>query len=103
MSKPLVVSIPHRLGRDEAVRRLKTGLANVQSKFGQLFTVQEESWTGDRLQFRVSVLAQVASGNIVVAEDHVRLELVLPWLLAKVAEVIQPLIRKEGVLMLEKK
>jgi len=28
---------------------------------------------------------------------------VLPWLLAKVAETIQPLIRKEGTLMLEKK
>jgi len=28
---------------------------------------------------------------------------VLPWLLAKVAETIQPLIRKEGTLLLEKK
>jgi hypothetical protein len=28
---------------------------------------------------------------------------VLPWLLAKIAETLQPLIRKEGVLMLEKK
>jgi len=25
MTKPLVVSIPHSLGRDEAMRRLKTG------------------------------------------------------------------------------
>jgi hypothetical protein len=103
MSQPLVVSIPHRLGKDEAVRRLKTGLGNAQSNFGHLFTVQEETWIGDRLQFRVSSLAQVASGNIVVADDHVRLEIVLPWLLAKVAAAIQPLIRKEGVLMLEKK
>jgi len=103
MSQPLVVSIPHRLGKDEAVRRLKTGLGNAQSNFGHLFTVQEETWAGDRLQFRVSALAQVASGNIVVADDHVRLEVVLPWLLARVAAAIQPLIRKEGVLMLEKK
>ena len=27
MSAPLVVSIPHSLGREEAMRRLKTGLA----------------------------------------------------------------------------
>ena len=26
MSAPLVVSIPHSLGREEAMRRLKTGL-----------------------------------------------------------------------------
>ena len=29
MSKPLVVSIPHRLGREEARRRLKAGLARI--------------------------------------------------------------------------
>jgi hypothetical protein len=27
----------------------------------------------------------------------------LPWLLAKLAESLQPLIRKEGILLLEKK
>jgi hypothetical protein len=48
-------------------------------------------------------MGQVASGSIDVADDHVRLELVLPWLLARVAEAIQPLIRKEARLMLEKK
>jgi len=103
MSKPLVVSIPHRLGKAEATRRLKDGLGSVQANFGHLFTVQEETWTGERLHFRVSVLSQVASGNIDVADDHVQLEVALPWLLAKVAETLQPLIRREGTLMLEKK
>jgi hypothetical protein len=103
MSKPLVVSIPHQLGKDEAVRRLKSGLSKAQGNYGHLFTVQEETWTGDHLQFCISALGQVASGNITVADDHVRLEVLLPWLLAKVAEVIQPLIRREGLLMLEKK
>ena len=32
-----------------------------------------------------------------------RLEVTLPWLLAKFAEKLVPAIRKEGVLMLEKK
>ncbi len=103
MSKPLVVSIPHRLGKDEAVRRLKSGLGNAQTNFAHLFSVQEETWTGDRLQFRVSALAQTASGTIDVFDDHVKLEVFLPWLLAKIAETLQPLIRREGTLMLEKK
>jgi hypothetical protein len=103
MPPPLVVSIPHHLGKDDAVRRLRSGLGKTQSNFGHLFTVQEEVWNGHRLQFRISALGQVASGIIDVADDHVRLELVLPWLLAKVAEAIQPLIRKEGRLMLDKK
>ena len=46
---------------------------------------------------------QVASGSIDVAEDYVRLEVFLPWLLAKLAETLQPLIRKEGTLLIEKK
>ena len=103
MSKPLVVSIPHRLGKDEAVRRLKAGLGNVRSSYGFVFVVQEEIWTGDHLQFRVSALGQVASGTIDVAEDVVNLQVFLPWLLAKIANAIQPLVRKEGTLMLGKK
>jgi hypothetical protein len=103
MSKPLVVSIPHRLGKDEAVRRLKSGLAEIRTKYSQLFAVSEETWDGDRLQFRISALGQVVSGTIEVAEDSVRLEIFLPWLLAKLAETLQPLIRREGTLLLEKK
>ena len=30
MSKPLIVSIPHRLGKEEALRRLKAGLGECQ-------------------------------------------------------------------------
>ena len=100
MSKPLVVSIPHRLGKEEALSRLKTGLGSADANFGHLFSIQEEIWNDDHLQFRVG---QVASGSIDVAEDHVRLEVLLPWLLAKLAESLQPLIRREGTLLLEKK
>ena len=49
------------------------------------------------------LLGQTASGSIDVAEDHVRLEVLLSWLLAKLLGTIQPLIRKEGTLLLEKK
>jgi Putative polyhydroxyalkanoic acid system protein (PHA_gran_rgn) len=103
MSKPLVVTIPHRLGREEAVRRLKSGLGSAQTNFAHLFKVQEETWTGDHLAFRVSAIGQTLSGTIDVLDDQVTLQVVLPWLLAKIAAAIQPLIRKEGTLMLEKK
>lgn len=103
MAKPLVISIPHHLGKEEALRRLKSGLGSVRAGYGHLFNVQEETWSGDHLQFRVSALGQAVSGTIDVAEDRVNLEIVLPWLLAKLAETIQPLIRREGTLLLEKK
>ena len=103
MSEPLVVSIPHHLRKDESLRRLKTGLAEVGTSFGHLFSVTEQTWTGDHLRFQVRALGQSASGSIDVADDYVRLEVDLPWLLAKLVGTIQPLIRKEGTFLLEKK
>ena len=103
MSKPVVVSIPHRLGKDEALARLKSGLSRGRSHFSALLTIEEEIWSGDHLQFRVRALGQTASGTTEVAQDHVRLEVTLPWLLAAFAEKITPAIRKEGTLLLEKK
>lgn len=103
MSKPLFVSIPHHLGKDEATRRLQSGLANARAHFGHMLTVQEETWSGNNLAFRVSALGQAIGGTIDVFDDRVDLQVTLPWLLAKLAETIQPLIRREGTLMLDKK
>ena len=103
MTAPLVVSIPHRLGKEEAVRRLKTGLGRARTDFGHLMSVDEEVWNGDCLTFRLRALGQAASGTIAVAEDHLCLEVALPWLLAKLSERFVPTIRKEGTLLLEKK
>jgi hypothetical protein len=103
MNAPLVVSIPHRLGKQEAVRRLKNGLGQARTSYSHLMSVDEEVWNGDSLTFRLRALGQSANGVIDVAEDHLRVEVSLPWLLAKFAERLAPAIRKEGNLLLEKK
>ncbi len=103
MSAPLVVSIPHRLGKEEAVRRLKNGLGQVRTSYSHLMSVEEEVWNGDRLTFRLRALAQSSEGTIDVTDDQLRIEVKLPWLLAKLSERLIPAIRKEGTLLLEKK
>jgi hypothetical protein len=102
MSAPLVVSIPHRLGREEATRRLKAGLTRAASSVPVL-RVDEERWEQDRLIFRVRALGQAASGHLDVADDHVRLEVTLPWLLQRFAEAAQTAIRNRGNLLLTKR
>ncbi|ABQ38245.1 MULTISPECIES: polyhydroxyalkanoic acid system family protein [Bradyrhizobium] len=102
MSRPLVVSIPHRLGKDEAVRRLQSGLRRAASSIPVL-SVDEERWDGDKMLFRVRALGQAASGHVDVAEDHVRVEVTLPWLLQRFAEAAQAAIRSRGQLLLTKK
>ncbi|CAN5541351.1 hypothetical protein BH11PSE4_BH11PSE4_31660 [soil metagenome] len=102
MAAPLVVSIPHRLGRDEAVRRLKAGLTSAASSVPVL-KVDEERWDGDRMTFRVRALGQSAAGHVNVDESHVRVEVTLPWLLQRFAEVAQAAIKARGNLLLTKK
>src|SRR5258708_3601944 len=102
MSQPLVVSIPHRLGREEASRRLKAGLTRVAQSVPVL-KVDEERWEGDRMIFRVRALGQAAAGHLDVAEDHVRVEVTLPWLLQRFATVAQAAIKNRGNLLLTKR
>ena len=102
MAEPLIVSIPHKLGKDEALRRLKPALGKAAEHFPVL-KVEEEAWSGDRLDFRVRALGQVAVGNLAVGEDTVRLEVTLPWLLHKFAEVVQKTIAGRGRNLLQKK
>lgn len=103
MSKPVVVSIPHNLGKEEAIRRLKTGIGQARVSLGSLATFTDENWTENRGEIRLALLGQTAHGIIEVEADHVRLEVTLPWILAMVAEKAKAIIRKEGQLLLEKK
>jgi hypothetical protein len=103
MSKPLVVSIPHNLGRAEALRRLQGGMGSLKSQFGDKVASINETWAGDRMDFRVGAMGQNVSGHLDVMEDQVRVELQLPWLLAMVAEKAKSFIQKQGTLLLEKK
>ena len=102
MPAPLVVSIPHRLGREEARRRLQAGLTRAAASVPVL-KVDEERWDGDRMIFRVRALGQAATGNVDVEDDHVRVEVTLPWLLQRFAEAAQNAIRSRGKLLLTKR
>lgn len=104
MTKPLVVEIPHELGREEARRRIEEGMERGRRALDKSgINILNLTWTGDRLDFGVSALAQKVEGQIDVNADHVRLEVRLPLLLALFAEKIQKVVGREGNLLLTKK
>ncbi len=102
MSKPLIVTVPHNLGKEEATNRLKNGLARATSTLPML-SFEEEVWTGDRMTFKLRAMGQEAFGNVDVADQDVRIEITLPWLLQRFAEMIQGAIQSKGQVLLEKK
>ena len=63
---------------------MKASFSDAQSGGAGLFVFKNQ-WSGDHLDFRASLLGQSTTGTVDVAEDHVRLEVQLPWLLSMLA------------------
>lgn len=72
------MSIPHSIGKDEALSRIKNLLGNVQSKFaGQIKDVKEE-WNDNEGSFSFSVMNMPVSGKLTVNNGDVALDGKLP-------------------------
>jgi putative polyhydroxyalkanoate system protein len=96
----LTASIPHRLTREEARRRIESEIATLRQQHGHLLHSLHESWTGDRLDFSMSALGQSIRGNLVVSDHAVNIEVELPWLLAMLAGPVKKRVEQEGQLLL---
>jgi Putative polyhydroxyalkanoic acid system protein (PHA_gran_rgn) len=103
MSNSLTVLIPHNLGKEEALRRLQSGLNRIDERFSAAFVVQEQIWSDNTLQFQIRALAQTVRGTIEVQDTQVKLDLVLPWLLARIATNISQVVQMQGARLLQKK
>lgn len=103
MSKAITLTIPHELGRAEARRRIDAGFASFSQHMGAAAGAVSKDWSGDHLNFALAALGQRISGSIEVEETSVRLEVLLPNLLAMMAEKVRGRLKKQGQLLLEKK
>jgi hypothetical protein len=101
-TEPLVVTISHRLGREEAKHRIDSGLGAIRGEIAQYVKTLDYGWEDYRLDFRASVLLQSISGRIEVFDEFVRVELGLPRLLHLVAKTIIGRIEKRGAELLER-
>jgi len=103
MSETVTAVVDHRLGKAEAMRRLKEGFARAHGQLGPMIAMEQETWDGDTLRFRMRALGQSVAASIEVLDDVLRIQVSLPWLLAKAAKGLLPMLRKEATLLLEKK
>lgn len=99
MSKPVVVSIPHELGRAEARRRIDEGIGQLTAQIGAVGEV-ERNWEGDVLRFSLKAIGQTVTGTIAIAEREARLEVFLPGILAMIANKVKGRLRDEGQVLL---
>jgi len=100
MSKPVVVNIPHELGRAEARRRIDEGVERLTSQIGAVGEIKQE-WAGDTLSFSLQAIGQTVTGTIAILDREVRLEVHLPGIFAMIAGKVKGRLREQGQILLE--
>jgi putative polyhydroxyalkanoate system protein len=100
--RPLIVLVPHTLGRQEARRRLDGGIWRLQRELRALLRGLDYHWQGDTLNFSASAMWQRITGQIEVLDDAARVEIELPWVMRLLRDTITKRVRRRGVALLEK-
>lgn len=105
MARIVTITLQHDVGKDEARRRLIEGFDKIKGALGggMLMSFTQEWTSADRLAFTAKGLGQSISGHVDIFPQHVRIEAMLPGILAGIAEAIAGRVEKEGKLLLEKK
>jgi putative polyhydroxyalkanoate system protein len=90
MSKPVTITIPHKLGQVEARRRIEESFGKLQDQMtGGLGVMKfERAWNGDHLEFAGGGLGQTIKGRLDVGPESVNIQIDLPMILAAIAEKI---------------
>lgn len=100
-NKTITVTIPHRLTQEEARARLQKGITDLKAQHAASIAQVSETWNGDQMNFKLTVMGQNITGRVDVQPSAVKLDIDLPWLLATLAEKFRPRIEQEGRKMLQ--
>ncbi|MEO1657410.1 MAG: polyhydroxyalkanoic acid system family protein [Pseudomonadota bacterium] len=102
MSRPVTVTIEHSKTIEDAKKRIDEGIAELTGSLaGKMAIKIDKHWEGDTLHFAARAMMQKLSGTADVFPQHVRITVVLPDILAGMAEKVTEKIQKKGTLMLE--
>ena len=99
MADPVILDIPHKLGRDAARARIAGGvgkIAEIVPGGGHV----EQRWEGDTLHFTVSAMGQQVASRLQVFEDKVHAEVHLPPMLALFAGKVREKLAEKATVLL---
>ncbi|HTV34500.1 MAG TPA: polyhydroxyalkanoic acid system family protein [Methylocella sp.] len=89
MANSIIITAPHKLGAQEAKRRIAEAIEKLRRDYIDKLASSEVVWNGDRADVRVVAFGQAVAGNITVFSDSLRIEVQLPWILAVLTGKIQ--------------
>jgi len=101
MQQPIQVDLPHKLGREEARRRIANNIHKLREHIPGGSAQVDSKWTGDELDLSVTALGQAVEAKIGVEESKIRVRVMLPGMLAMFAGPIEAMLQKKGNVLLE--
>ena len=104
MQRPIDVDLPHKLGREEARRRIADNIHKLKDHIPGGASHIDSSWSGDRLTLNIQAMGQAAEALIDVEEAKVHCRIQLPGMLSLFAGPIEQMLKLKGSdLLLEDK
>lgn len=91
----LKVSVPHTLGQDEAMRRLKNFINDLQAQYGNKAKNVQESWSGNVGKFSLEVMGMALSGILNIEANQVNMEANFPMAALPFKGTIESQIREK--------
>ena len=87
--------VPHKLGQEAAVERLKSFIERVQDKFKEQVSEMSGEWVEHTLSFALKTFGFKISGKLVVEDEVARLDGTLPFAAVAFRGKIQQQIAQE--------
>lgn len=95
MSYSHSVDVPHRLGKQEAHRRIADNVHKLESHLPGAAEVKS-GWSDDTLNLDIGVMGQALQAELVVEEARVICRFNLPGMLSFMAGPVEAMLKKKG-------
>jgi len=96
MQRPIDVDLPHKLGREEAHRRIAGNIHKLERHIPGGTSRVESHWSGDTLNLVVHAMGQAVEARIDVQESNVHCRIMLPGMLSLFAAPIEAMLKQRG-------
>jgi Putative polyhydroxyalkanoic acid system protein (PHA_gran_rgn) len=96
----LTLEVPHSLGQDEAMRRLKDKFAAARAEHHSHVSHLSEEWRDHTLSFKLQAMGMAVSGTVAVEPEQVKMDAELPFAAAFFKGAIEQRLRHEVAVLL---
>ncbi len=89
------LDIPHQLGEEEALRRLKEKADLLGDTYGSQVSDLQQQWNGNVLSYSFKTMGAAIKGSLMVGPSDVKVDVEVPWMAMAFRGTIESKVREE--------